>query len=185
MGLRNTERSWGAPARWLHWLTAVLIAVQIALGVMAVSWRLSPTKLELFVWHKSLGLVVLLLVLVRLGVRVAGPTPRLPADTPRWERLAAHASHFLLYALMLALPLSGWVINSAANVPLRVFGLFPLPHITAPDEALADAAAQVHVGLVTALALLIVTHAAAALRHHYGKRNDVLVRMLSGRYTGP
>lgn len=185
MGLRNTERSWGAPARWLHWLTAVLIPVQIALGIMAVGWRLSPTKLELFVWHKSLGLVLLLLVLLRLGVRFAGPTPRLPADMPAWERRAAHASHFLLYALLLALPLSGWVINSAANVPFRVFGLFPLPAITAPNEAFADAARQAHLGLVTALALLVVAHAAAALRHHYGRRNDVLVRMLSGRDPRP
>lgn len=185
MELRNTERSWGAPARWLHWLTAALILVQIPLGVMAVNWRLSPTKLELFLWHKSLGLLLLLLVLARVGLRLAGPTPRLPPDMSGWERGAARASHFLLYALMLALPLSGWVINSAANVPLRVFGLFPLPDITPPNEALADAAERVHAGLVIALVLLLVAHVAAALRHHYGRRNDVLVRMLHGRRAGP
>lgn len=182
--LRNTERSWGAPARLLHWFTALLIFAQLALGWMAASWRLSPTKLELFVWHKSLGLVLLLLVLLRLGWRLAGPTPLLPPGTPPWERRAARVSHFLLYALMLALPLSGWVINSAANLPFRVFGWFPLPDLTAPDEALADLAKQVHLGLVIALALTLVVHIAAALRHHYGKRNEVLVRMLTGRGPG-
>lgn len=179
--LRNTERSWGAPARLLHWFTAALIFAQFALGWMASSWRLSPTKLELFVWHKSVGLVVLLLVLVRIGWRLAGPAPLLPAGTPRWEHRAARVSHFLLYALMLALPLSGWVINSAANIPFRVFGWFALPDITVPDEGLADVAKAVHFSLVIALALLLAGHIGAALRHHYGKRNDVLLRMLTGR----
>ncbi len=176
--LRNTEASWGAVAKFLHWSIAVLIFAQFALGWTAVTWRLSPTKLELFIWHKSIGLLILVLVLLRLLWRWSNPVPRLPATLPAAERLAARASHAALYALMIAQPLSGWVINSAANIPFRVFWWFPLPALTAPDKALEETAKQVHFGLFIALAAIVAVHIAAALRHHYCKRNDVLVRML-------
>jgi cytochrome b561 len=161
-----------------HWGVAFLILVQIALGFAAVLWRLSPLKLELFVWHKSTGMLILALMLVRLGWRLANPTPALPPQTARWERYAAHASHGLLYALAIALPLSGWVINSAAAVPFSVFWLVPLPPIVAPDERLEDLAKLAHFSLLVALCLVLAVHIGAALRHHLIKRNDVLLRML-------
>jgi len=175
---RNTRESWGAVAKFLHWSIALLIFAQFALGWMAVSWRLSPTKLELFIWHKSIGLLVLTLVAVRILWRLANPAPAPPADTPPFERAAARTVHALLYVIMIALPLSGWVINSASGIPFRVFWWFPLPAIVATDKALAEAAKQVHFGLFIALAALLVVHIGAALRHHYAKRTDVLVRML-------
>lgn len=181
MALRNTGTSWGAPAKLLHWTIAVLIFAQIALGWLAASWRLSPTKLQLFGWHKSVGMLVLALVLLRIAWRLANPSPRLPVGTSVIERIAARASHGLLYGLTIALPLSGWVINSAAAIPFRVFGWFPLPAITAPDKAVEEIAKQAHLVLVSALALLVVLHVAAALRHHFIKRNDVLARMLPGQ----
>lgn len=183
--LRNTEVAWGAVAKFLHWSIAALIFAQFALGWMAVSWRLSPTKLELFIWHKSIGLLVFALVVLRLLWRFANPVPMLPAATPRAERAAAHASHYAMYALMLALPLSGWVINSAANIPLRVFGWFPLPALTAPDKALAETAKLVHFVLFVLLAALLLLHIAAALRHHYFKRTNVLSRMMPAWRTKP
>jgi cytochrome b561 len=176
--LRNSRECWGSVSRSLHWLVAGLIFVQLALGLAAIGWHLSPTKLDLFVWHKSVGMLILLLVLARLAWRLANPTPAPPPDTPSWERLAAHASHALLYALMLVLPLSGWIINSASNVPVRLFWLVPLPHITAPDKGLADTAKVAHLGLVLALAVLLFVHVGAALRHHYLKGDDALRRML-------
>lgn len=175
---RNTEQSWGAVAKFLHWSIAALIFLQFVLGWMAVTWRLSPTKLQLFIWHKSFGILVLALVVLRLLWRFANPTPALPLDTRSSERRAAHGFHFALYALMLALPLSGWLINSAAKVPFRVFWLFPLPAIAAPDKELAELAKQVHYALFITLAAILVIHVGAALRHHFVKRNDVLVRML-------
>lgn len=178
---RNTNTSWGTIAKLLHWGIAILILAQIVLGLVAIGWRLSPTKLNLFIWHKSLGILLLTLIAARLAWRFANPTPRLPDHTPGWERIAAHASHALLYICMLALPLTGWIINSAANVPLKVFWLFPLPAITAPDKALADVMKLVHLGLVIALAVILVVHIGAALRHHFVKRTDILVRMLPGR----
>src|SRR6478752_7097484 len=96
--------TWSAPAKFFHWLIALLILVQITLGLAAVSWPLSPTKLNLFFWHKSIGMTVLLLVALRLLWRLTNTAPALPAGMPGWERLAAHASHFLLYVAMIGLP---------------------------------------------------------------------------------
>src|SRR6267143_1555725 len=176
--LRNTADSWGAPAKLFHWVMAALILAQIALGLMAANWRLSPTKIELFFWHKSTGMLILALVGLRILWRLANPTPELPADMAGWERAAARLSHLLLYALMIALPVTGWIVNSASNVPFRIFWLIPLPAIVAPDERTADLAALVHGGLAALLALVLVAHVGAALRHHYVKRDTVLTRML-------
>jgi len=178
--LRNTVESWGTPAKLLHWIMAALVFAQFALGWTARQWHLSPTKLDLFVWHKSIGILVLALVLVRILWRLANPTPDPPVDTPRWERLAARYSHLALYLLLAATPLSGWIVNSADNIPFRLFWLVPLPALVAPSDATAELAKGAHFALFVALAALLCAHVVAALRHHYGKGNDVLTRMLPG-----
>jgi cytochrome b561 len=172
------DEHWPAPVKALHWLVAVLIAIQVVLGFAAVAWRLSPAKLDLFVWHKSLGMLILLLVAVRVAVRAALRAPALPEAMPRWERHAARASHALLYALIVALPLSGWLVNSAANVPVRLFWLVPLPAIAAPSKALEAIAARTHLVLLLVLMGLLALHVAAALHHHRVLHDDVLRRML-------
>jgi cytochrome b561 len=179
--LRNDSGSWGAPAKLFHWVMALLIFTQIALGLVAVSWRLSPTKLDLYVWHKSTGMLILTLLALRLLWRLSNRVPELPTEMAAWERLGAHLSHFLLYALMIALPVTGWVISSASNVPFKIFWKIPLPAITPPDKATADLFASVHGWLVTLLALVLAAHIGAALRHHYVKRDAVLSRMLPWR----
>jgi len=183
--LRNTADSWGAPAKLFHWVMAALILAQIALGVMAASWRVSPAKLELFFWHKSNGMLILALVALRLLWRLANSAPALPSGMAAWECTAARLSHLLLYALMIALPLTGWIVNSASNIPFRIFWLIPLPAIVAPDEATAGLAALVHGGLAALLALVLIAHTSAALRHHFVKRNTVLTRMLPGSWRAP
>jgi cytochrome b561 len=175
---RPAGDAWSAPLRLVHWLIAALVIAQLALGTAARLWRLSPAKLDLFVWHKSIGITVLALMVLRVLVRGAGPTPALPAATPPWERRAAHASHALLYALLFAMPLSGWVINSAANVPLRLFWLARLPAIVAPSKPVEHAAMEVHFVLCVVLAIVVVVHVGAALRHHFTLHDDVLRRML-------
>jgi len=180
--LANTADAWGAPAKFFHWTVALLILVQIGLGFAATLWRLSPLKLELFVWHKSTGMLILVLMLARFAWRLANRSPALPPQTPAWEHHAARASHALLYALALALPLSGWVINSAAGVPFSVFWLVPLPSIVAPDERLEELAKLVHFSLLVALCLVLAVHVGAALRHHFIKRNGILIRMLPGTW---
>lgn len=178
MMLRNTPQAWGAGAKVFHWTLAALILAQVALGLTAKGYRLSPTKLDLFVWHKSLGILILTLVVLRIAWRLANPVPAHPAGLPAWERVAARSGHFALYLLMLALPFSGWIINSASNIPFRIFWQWPLPAIVAPDDATADLAKAVHLGLFVAIALVLAGHIGAALRHHFVLRNDILRRML-------
>lgn len=179
----NSDSSWGAPAKLFHWLVAGLIFAQFWLGWLAASWRLSPTKLNLFVWHKSLGMVILALVLVRLLWRLANPTPALPADTPVWERVVARLSHALLYVVMIAMPITGWINNSAAGVPFSIFWRIPLPPLVSPDKHTAELAALAHFSLFVVFVALLVVHVGAALRHHFVKRDNVLTRMLPARRT--
>src|SRR5260370_2098188 len=145
--LRNASDSWGAPAKVFHWVMAALILAQVVLGLMAANWRVSPTKIELFFWHKSTGMLILALVGLRILWRLANPTPELPAGMAAWERAAAHLGHFLLYALMIALPVTGSLINSASHVPFRIFWLVPLPAIVAAGEPTAGLFAVVPGGL--------------------------------------
>jgi cytochrome b561 len=179
--LRNYADSWGTPAKLFHWVMALLIFAQIVLGLFAVSWHVSPTKLNLFVWHKSTGMLILALLAARLLWRLSNRVPELPQEMAAWERLGAHLSHFLLYALMIALPLTGWVISSASAVPFKIFWTIPLPAITAPGRTTADLFATIHGWLVTLLAIVLLVHVGAALRHHYVKRDTVLARMLPWR----
>ena len=180
MQIQNTATGWGMPARLLHWVVAFLVIAQVALGWVAVTRELSPTKLHLFVWHKSIGMLVLALVVLRLAWRLANPTPALPPGTAPWELAAARASHALLYALLLAMPLDGWLLNSAAGVPFSIFWTIPLPAVVHPDEHLAEFFKGVHFWMFVILSGLLAVHVAAALRHHFVKRNAVLVRMLRG-----
>ena len=178
MKLTNSDTTWGTPAKLFHWLVAGLVLTEFALGWIATSWRLSPAKLNLFVWHKSTGMLVLALVLLRLLWRIVNPIPLLPSDIPLWERAVARTSHTLLYTLMIAMPLVGWIINSAANIPFSVFWLIQLPSVIAPDKHIAELAALVHRSLFFILAALLVLHVTAALRHHFIKKNNLLDRML-------
>lgn len=185
MATDHPPAHWSTPARFLHWAVALLVLAQIPLGWAAARWPLSPTKLDLFVWHKSVGVVVLALMAARIAWQAVDRRPAWPADMPSWERTAARAVHGLLYAVLFALPLTGWIVNSAANVPFSVFWLVPLPALVAPDKALADAVSRVHLGLSVILVGLLLIHVGAALRHHYVARDDVLLRMLTGRRLPP
>lgn len=177
-GWRNTHAGWGMPAKLLHWIVALLVLLQIPLGWAAVSWPLSPAKLDLYVWHKSTGMLILALMLVRIAWRAMNVAPSLPSDMRPAERVSARWLQALLYALLIAMPIVGWIINSAANIPFRIFWRIPLPAVVAPDKALADAMAQIHFALFVVLAVLVAIHIAAALNHHFVRRNQVLSRML-------
>lgn len=181
--LHNSKHHWGSLARWLHWLMALLIGIQWVLGKVGHEMARSPAKLELLGWHKSLGISLLLLVLLRLAWRTINTSPSHPEGAPAWERRAAALSHGLLYFLMLAIPLSGWVMNSAKNLPMHWFWLVPWPDLTGPNESLGEAAEETHEILALVLIVVVVVHVIAALRHHFILRNDVLDRMLRGRHA--
>lgn len=162
----------------LHWVVAALIVTAFSIGLIAVELPVSPQKLRLYSWHKWVGVSIALLMLVRLGWRWRHPPPALSPGMRRWERRAAAGTHALLYALLLAVPLSGWLMSSAAGFPVVYFGVLPLPDLVGKDKALADTLKLVHYALNKTLLLLVILHIAAALRHHLVNRNTVLTRML-------
>ncbi|HXZ67793.1 MAG TPA: cytochrome b [Alphaproteobacteria bacterium] len=180
MALRNTSERWGAIAKTFHWLIAVLVLCMIVLGLWAVNAPLGPLKLQLFAIHKLTGLCIFVLMLLRLSWRLINPTPVLPAAMPGWERAAAHINAWALYGLLLLMPVSGYVITSAANFPVSVFGLFQIPLIVPHDKGLQELGETVHVLSFYLLAVLLSLHIAAAVRHHFILKDDILKRMLPG-----
>jgi cytochrome b561 len=181
MPLRSTDAGWGALARTFHWLIAILILVQGGIGIAMVQMGLTPAKLRVFALHKSIGMTILALVLLRIAWRLTEKRPADPAGTPRWQRGVARAMHLALYALILAIPLSGWWFNSAANAPLVWFGLVDMPGLThGYDPVWKPRALLLHEFLFWLLVALLVLHVGAALWHHFRQRDDVLKRMLRG-----
>lgn len=180
---RNSSDTWGAVARGFHWLIAVLILAQFVIGNVAEEMKLTPAKLDLFVWHKSIGVTILLLAVLRLVWRLGNPPPAPPAGTPRWEQRLAAAAHAVLYALIFAVPISGWWVSDASRVPFKAFFAVPMPDFIVTNREVQEIAAEVHEALITALLLVVIAHIAAALRHHFLLRDDVLSRMLSGRHS--
>lgn len=180
---------YSAVAITLHWLMAITIAGLVAVGMwMSDAIHVDATKaaaFQAYQWHKSFGLTILILTLLRLVWRMMHPAPPLPAGMAGWERMAARASHFLFYVLMLAIPLSGWAMVSASpfGLPTMFFGLFEWPHI-GPLTRIADKAAakevfeEVHEILAFSIVGLLLLHIGAALKHHFIARDDVLSRML-------
>ena len=181
MLLRSTEGGWGPVVRAFHWLVAVLIVAQGAIGLVMVDMGLTPAKLRVFALHKSIGLTILALVLLRIAWRLTERRPTDPPAMPHWQRRMARAMHIALYLLILALPLSGWWFNSAANAPLVWFGLFDVPSLThGYAAAWKPRALLLHEALFWLLVALLVVHVGAALWHHFKQRDDVLKRMLLG-----
>jgi cytochrome b561 len=168
---------YGNTAIALHWLTAVLIVANLFLGLSMVPMPFSPQKLHWYMWHKWCGITVFLLTAVRLGWRWGHPPP-LPVAMPDWQRQAAKVSHVMLYALLLVIPISGWLYSSATGVQVVYLGLVPLPDLVPKDKALAEMLKTVHVSLNFLMFTIVCVHAAAAIRHHVGDRDETLARML-------
>lgn len=179
----SAPQAYTATARALHWLMAPLILGMLGLGVYMADLKLSPTKLQLYSWHKWIGMSLLLLAMARVAWRLTHPAPPLPASVPPWQRVAAQVTHGLLYALLVAIPLSGWLMSSAKGFQTVWWGVLPLPDLVAKDGALGKLLATVHGCLNLTLAALLAVHVAAALKHHFIDRDAVLARMLpwSGR----
>lgn len=170
-------------ARLLHWLMALLLLAQLLIGVaMMASLTLRPALIAL---HRPLGLALLVLVLVRLWVRRHHPPPALPADLPLWQAAAARASHMLLYALMLALPLLGWALTSAAGNAVVLPGDVALPAIAPHDPALYAWLRDAHGLLAWLLFATVLGHVAAALHHAWIRRDGVFEAMTGGRRVPP
>jgi cytochrome b561 len=178
MLIKNTEQRFGMAAITLHWLMAILLISLLALGLYMTRIPISALKLKLYGWHKELGVLALMLVTLRLGWRLGNITPTL-SELPYWEKLAARSVHWIFYALMFAMPISGWLITSAAGLPVSFFGLFVLPNLIAPNEELRHLFAKIHEYLAYGLIAAICGHVVAALKHHFIDKDDIFRRMLS------
>jgi cytochrome b561 len=176
--MSTLPQRFGAPAIALHWIAAALILFNLAFGLYLVGLPLSPQKLKYFSWHKWIGVTVFALSAARLLWRLTHPAPPLPPAMPAWEMRAAHFSHVALYVLFFASPLSGWLFSSAAGFQTVYLGMFPIPDLLQKNKEVADVLKVVHHWINYTLAAVIVLHAAAALKHHFIDRDDVLLRML-------
>lgn len=177
MTLRSDDRQWGSVARLFHWIMALAI---LGNGLFGLLMDLAHSPMQKISWlalHKSIGLTVLALFGLRLLWRAVD---RRPPDepAPRWQQLAAHLVHGVLYLLMAALPLTGWWFNSLSGKPLQWFKLFNLPALAGKDEQQAHTLGALHEYLFWFLLLVLVVHVGAALKHHLSERDNVLRRML-------
>jgi len=182
--------SYGSVAKTLHWLIAFAIVAMLAVGwTMTSISRDNPYKFPLFQWHKSIGITILLLSLFRLFWRLTHHAPPLPAGMPGWEKFAARATHVLFYILIIGMPLVGWGMVSASplGLPTYLYGIVPWPHL--PVLPTLDAETKKRFGHLFSsahsfgayvLAGLLVLHVAAAHKHHWFDRDDVLTRMAPG-----
>lgn len=169
------------PARQaLHWLTVLLLVAAAALGLYMTGLKLSPTKLSLYSYHKWIGVTILAVVLVRLWLVRAQPVAEHPAHAA-WQALAARVTHRALYVVLLAVPVSGWLMSSAKGFQTVLFGVLPLPDLLAKNPPLGDTLAIVHQGFNLLLAALVAAHIGAALWHHFVLRDRLLLRMMPRR----
>ena len=176
--LGNTKESYGIIAQVTHWLVAALVLVQLGLGLYAASLPVSLARLQWLSRHKSLGLAILALMILRIAWRSMDRPPALPDSMHRWERRAAATTHRLLYILLLLAPIAGWLHASAAGLSANWFGLIPVPDLLPKNPELSDVFKLTHRICVALLALLIVAHVGAALRHALVLRDGLLRRML-------
>jgi cytochrome b561 len=178
MRWKSDASHWGDLAKFFHWTIVLLILVQATVGLVMVELPKRPGVIPVFSFHKSLGMTILALAVLRLAWRAFDPRPDEPAGMPRWQMLAARGGHALLYLLLFAVPLSGWWFDSVSGLrPLVWFGLFEIPHLVAPDPALKELARNVHEFAFWTVAAVAAGHAAAALYHQFVQRDNVLGRM--------
>ncbi|MBU1395719.1 MAG: cytochrome b [Gammaproteobacteria bacterium] len=168
---------YSTPAIVLHWLVALLIFATFPLGLYMVDLPLSPDKLKLYSYHKWIGVSVFLLVTIRLGWRLTHTPPALPDGIAAWQRRASAVTHGLLYGLMVAIPLSGWLMSSAKGFQIVWFGVLPLPDLLEKNRELGELLAGVHKALNFTLLGLVILHVGAALKHHFIERQPFLQRM--------
>lgn len=171
-------------AMLLHWVLGLVIVAVFVHGLYMVDLPFSPQRLKFYNWHKWAGVCILALSALRLLTRLVKPPPALPAHIadamPAWQHRAHHGTHHLLYLLFFAVPLIGWAYSSAAGFPIVLFGQLPLPDFVPVNADLAEILKPAHRFAAYGLALLVLLHVAAALKHHLIDRDGLLQRMLPG-----
>lgn len=177
--MARAATTYGATARWFHWLVAALLAVQLAIGLLMPDIRRGMTPGAAMALHVSIGMTLLALVGLRLLWRLGHPVAH-EAGLPAWQRRSAAVVHWLLYAVLVAAMLTGWFFLSAHGWAIDLYGLVPLPRLTAEGSALGHAIGELHAAMIWVLAGLVGLHAAAAFVHLFVYKDRVMQRMLRG-----
>ena len=160
----------------LHWLIALLFFATFPLGLYMADLNLSPTKLRLYSWHKWIGVSIFFLVLLRILWRASHKPPP-PVAMPQWQRMAAESVHYVMYACMVVIPISGWLMSSAMGFTTVWFGVLPLPDLVERNKDLAGRLQNVHEWLNYGLLALVAGHVGAALEHQFVKKNGLIGRL--------
>lgn len=182
--MRNTTERWGAVTQTFHWLTLVLILGMLLSGFAFADWVSdTATRVEILQWHKSFGILILALTVLRLMWRSVNPAPPLPNNLKPYERFLAKFTHIALYVLLIAMPIIGWLIisTSTRNIPTMIFGLFTLPRIASPDKEMHEFYEEAHEFVAFVIIAIVAVHTLAALKHHFVLKDNVLRRMLPGQ----
>ena len=180
--LKNSAESYGSLTKAIHWVMAALIIVLIAVGMyMAELDKEDPSRLQLFAMHKSFGMLVLMLAVIRIVWLRMSPAPALPSVFTDKEKRIVSGVKGVLYLLMFLAPISGYVMSSAAGKPVAFFGLFEMPLFIAQNKSIAGFAHEMHEMLAFAMIAFILLHVAGAIKHRLKDRNgpsDIMNRML-------
>jgi cytochrome b561 len=177
---RNTIHRWGSVSIALHWtIAALILAVQVPLGLTMTAIGQGATQNLLFTAHKMAGILIFVLAVIRLGWRATTRTPELPPDLAPWQAGLARTTHWLLYVLLFAMPLTGFFYTAFGGYPVPLFGLGDLGAVVATNKPVAELFKATHLYLQYALYTVVALHVAGALQHHFGRQDGILERMIS------
>ncbi len=178
--MKNNANTYGVVAKSFHWLLFLMLTFSIVMGNLLASMPKGAEKLQAAGMHKSFGVVLLTLIMLRLVWRLINETPRLPNETTAGEAFIAKAMHWGLYVLMFAQPLAGIMMSQAAGFPVSFFGFFELPVFLDKDPELAKTFLSIHGTVWILLVIAVIGHAGAALHHHFIRKDNVLKQMTTG-----
>lgn len=164
-------------SRVFHWLVAVLILGLIPVGFYMEQMSSSPLKFEIYGWHKSLGISVLLLAFLRVGWKIYKKPPSSLTTHKCWEKLLSKTIHIVLYIAIFVMPLSGWVMSNSGGYAVQFFGLFEMPKLVEKDKFISDLARSVHEIAGFVVMGCVGFHVVGALKHHYSDKDATLTRM--------
>ncbi len=173
--------TYSVSARAFHWVTALIVIFMIVAGILMLNMPDGPIPDALYTLHRSVGICLIPIAFARLFYRMTWTAPPLPADLPAVQQFAAHFVQASLYILIIVQPLIGWIATSAYRAPISMFWLFDMPPIWPEDRAFSDRMFRVHAIAGYLMAALICAHIAGALFHHVIRKDNVLMRMLTGR----
>jgi cytochrome b561 len=179
MSINNTRYTFGSLTKFFHWTVGIIIIAMLILGLTMTRVSDKSLHLKLFAIHISLGLTVLILIIFRVLWALINQTPRYPDTMPAWEQTAAHLAHYVLYFLILTMPLSGWIMATASGKTPIFWGLFsaPFPGIH-KSQYITGICHYIHRYAAYTLIAVLVIHVLSALKHHYLAKDNILKRML-------